>query len=86
MRRCNGITVTTSPRTRAQRRPIRSRIFDHGRVWVAAMRVFEHCEACPAPCGGGAFTRSMRRVAHPTLYRLSAGARLRRVNRSYTYL
>jgi hypothetical protein len=22
------------------------------------MRVFEHCEACPAPCGGGTVTRS----------------------------
>ena len=41
------------------------------------MRVFEHCEACPAPCGGGTVTRSMRRVAHPTLYRFSAGARVR---------
>ena len=37
------------------------------------MRVFEHCEACPAPCDGGAVTRSMRRVAHPTLYCFSAG-------------
>ena len=38
------------------------------------MRVFEHCEAWPAPCGGGAVTRSMRRVAHPTFYRFRAGA------------
>ena len=30
MRRCYGLTVTTRPRTRAQRRPIRSRMFDHG--------------------------------------------------------
>jgi hypothetical protein len=75
MRRCYGLTVTTSPRTpRAQRRPIRARIFDHGRVWVAAMRVFEHCEACFAPCGGGTVTRSMRRVAHPTRYRVLAPA------------
>ena len=38
MRRCNGLTVTTSPWTRAQRRPIRSRIFDHGRVvWFTAI-------------------------------------------------
>ena len=29
------------------------------------MRVFEHFEACSAPWGGGAVTRSMRRVAHP---------------------
>ena len=27
------------------------------------MRVFEHSEACPAPCGGGTVIRSMRRVA-----------------------
>jgi hypothetical protein len=33
------------------------------------MRVFEHCEACPAPCGGGPVTRSMRRVANATLLR-----------------
>jgi hypothetical protein len=33
------------------------------------MRVFEHCEACPAPCGGGAVTRSTRRVANATLLR-----------------
>ena len=36
---------------------------------MAAMRVFEHCEACPAPCGGGTVTRSMRRVANATLLR-----------------
>ena len=30
MRRCYGLTVTTRPRTRVQRRPIRSRMFDHG--------------------------------------------------------
>ena len=30
---------------------------------------FEHCEACPAPCGGGTVTRSMRRVANATLLR-----------------
>ena len=39
------------------------------RVWVVAMRVFEHCEAFPAPCGGGTVTRSMRRVANATLLR-----------------
>ena len=39
----------------------------HVRVWVAAMRVFEHYEACPAPCGGETVTRSMRRVANATL-------------------
>ena len=33
------------------------------------MRVFEHCEACPAPSGGGAVTRLMRRVANATLLR-----------------
>ena len=33
------------------------------------MLVFEHCEACPAPCGGGTVTRSMRRVANATLLR-----------------
>ena len=33
------------------------------------MRVFEHREACPAPCGGGTVTRSMRRVANATLLR-----------------
>ena len=33
------------------------------------MRVFEHCEACPAPCGGGTVTRLMRRVANATLLR-----------------
>ena len=33
------------------------------------MRVFEHCEACPAPYGGGTVTRSMRRVANATLLR-----------------
>jgi hypothetical protein len=33
------------------------------------MRVFEHCEACPAPCGGGLLTQSMRRVANATLLR-----------------
>ena len=33
------------------------------------MRVFEHCEACPAPRGGGTVTRSMRRVANATLLR-----------------
>jgi hypothetical protein len=58
MRRCYGLTVTMSPRTRAQRRPIRAR-----------MRVFEHCEVCSAPCGGGTVTRSMRRVANATLLR-----------------
>ena len=73
-RRCYGLTVTTSPRTRAQRRPIRSRIFDHGRASVVATRVFEHCEACPAPCGGRTVTRSMRRVANATLYRVLAPA------------
>ena len=57
------------PDSRTQRRPIRSRIFDHGRVGVAAMRVFEHVEACPTPCGGGTVTRSMRRVANATLLR-----------------
>ena len=46
------------------------------------MRVFEHCDACPAPYGGGTVTRSMRRVAHPMLYRVlfsgggGAGARV----------
>ena len=34
-----------------------------------AMRVFEHCGACPAPCGVGTVTRSMRRVANATLLR-----------------
>ena len=33
------------------------------------MRVFEHCEACPKPWGGGTLTRSMRRVANATLIR-----------------
>ena len=33
------------------------------------MRVFEHCEACPAPCGGGTVTRLMRRLANATLLR-----------------
>ena len=33
------------------------------------MRFVEHCEACPAPCGGGAVTRSTRRVANATLLR-----------------
>ena len=33
------------------------------------MRVFEHCEACSTPCGGGTVTRSMRRVANATLLR-----------------
>ena len=33
------------------------------------MRVFEHCEACPVPCGGGTVVRSMRRVANATLLR-----------------
>ena len=33
------------------------------------LRVFEHFEACPAPCGGGTVTRSMRRVANATLLR-----------------
>ena len=33
------------------------------------MRLFEHCETCPAPCGGGTVTRSMRRVANATLLR-----------------
>jgi hypothetical protein len=33
------------------------------------MQVFEHCEALPAPCGGGTVTRSMRRVANATLLR-----------------
>jgi hypothetical protein len=41
------------------------------------MRVFEHFEAFPTPCDGGTVTRSMRRVAHPTLYRFSAGGRVR---------
>jgi hypothetical protein len=39
------------------------------------MRVFEHCGACPAPCGGGTVTRSMRRVANATLLQFD---RLRR--------
>ena len=38
------------------------------------MRVLEHFEACPAPCGGGTVTRSMRRVANATLYRVLAPA------------
>ena len=38
------------------------------------MPVFEHCEACPAPRGGGTVTRSMRRVANATFYRFRAGA------------
>ena len=33
------------------------------------MRVFEHCAACPAPCGVGTVTRLMRRVANGTLLR-----------------
>ena len=33
------------------------------------MRVFEHCEAFLAPCGGGTLTRSMRRLANATLLR-----------------
>ena len=33
------------------------------------MRVFEHCEAWPAPYGGGTVIRSMRRVANATLVR-----------------
>ena len=33
------------------------------------MRVFEHCEACLAPCGGVTLIRSMRRVANATLLR-----------------
>ena len=33
------------------------------------MRVFEHCEACPAPHGGKTVTRSMRRFANATLLR-----------------
>jgi hypothetical protein len=33
------------------------------------MRVLEHCEACPAPFGGGTVTGSMRRVANATLSR-----------------
>ena len=33
------------------------------------MRVFEHCEARTAPCGGETLTRSMRRVANATLLR-----------------
>ena len=33
------------------------------------MRVFEHCEACPAPRSGGTVTRLMRRVANATLLR-----------------
>ena len=41
------------------------------------MRVLEHSEAFFAPCGGGTATRSMRRLALPTLYRFSAGARVR---------
>jgi hypothetical protein len=65
MRLGYGLTVTTIPRTRAHR-DTRS---DHGYLTTDAcewppMRVFEHCEACPAPCGGGALTRSMRRVAN----------------------
>ena len=33
------------------------------------MRVFEHFEACHTPWGGGALTRSTRRVAHPMPFR-----------------
>ena len=33
------------------------------------MREFEQYETCPAPCGGGTVTRSMRRVANATLLR-----------------
>jgi hypothetical protein len=55
MRRCNVLSVTTSPCGLAhactETPPIRARMFDHRRVWVVAMRVFEHCEACPAPRG-----------------------------------
>ena len=36
------------------------------------MRVFEHCEAYLAPCGGVTVTRSMKRVANATRYRFSA--------------
>jgi hypothetical protein len=58
-----------SPDLRIVKRPIRARIFDPGRMCVATMRVFEHCEACLAPCGGGTVTRLMRRVADATLLR-----------------
>ena len=43
-------------------------MFDHGRVWVAATRVFEHCEAAATPCSAETVTRSVRRVARLTLY------------------
>ena len=69
MGRCYGLTITTSPQTRAQRRPIRSRILSHRRVRAATLRVFEHCEARSVPCGGGTVTRSMRRDANATLIR-----------------
>ena len=39
------------------------------RVSGRNLRVFEHFEACPAPCGGGTLTRSMRRLANATLLR-----------------
>ena len=39
------------------------------------MRVFEHCEACPAPCGGETVNRSMRRVANATLLRMAGSER-----------
>ena len=67
MRRCYGLTVTTSPRTHARS--------DHGYLttdaceWPQCGRLFEHCEACTAPCCGGTVTRSMRRVANATLLR-----------------
>ena len=35
------------------------------------MRVFEHCEACLASCGGVTVTRSMKRVANATLLRFN---------------
>ena len=70
IRRCNGLTVTTSPR-RLAHRDARS---DHGYLtteaceWPQCER-FEHCEACHIPWGGVTVTRSMRRVANATLLR-----------------
>ena len=53
--------------TQRDARWIRARTFGSRRVWVAATRVFEHCEASLIYCGGDTIVRSMTRVAHLTL-------------------
>ena len=71
-RECDAVTVL--PLQRAPGLEHRDARSDHGYLTTDACEwsqcgCFEHFEACHTPWGGGALTRSMRRVAHPTPFR-----------------